>query len=329
MSSMPPEWSPHAATWMGFPNAAYRGTGVSTEQVQDAWATIANAIADHEAVKMLCHPTSLRSARKRLSARVDIIECPLNDAWLRDSGPTFVVDDEQLVGIDWRFNGWGDNTEFDWQADNDIAGFVCQHLGCERRPSALTNEGGGLHVGHQGQVLLTRTVQLDPARNPDWTDEAVETEIHSQLGTEQAIWLDRGLYRDYEANGTNGHVDMVACFTPSGPVLLHWQQHEQHPDHQQCTAIHAQLRDAGIDVLPLNAPTTVRDNIDWVDYSYINHYVVNDAVIVPAFNDPNDGLAMDMLREVYPQREVRSFDARVIFAMGGGVHCITQQQPLL
>ncbi len=329
MSNMPPEWAPHSATWMGYPSAAYDGCGVSTEEAQQAWANVANAISDHERLFMLCHPTQKTSAKKRLSSAIELVDYSLNDAWLRDTGPTFIIESNRLVGIDWRFNGWGNNTQLEWQQDAGIARFICEYLDCEARSSTLTNEGGGLHVSGQDQVLLTKTVQLDPGRNPDWSQSDVESEIHALLGTERAIWLERGLYRDYEENGTRGHVDIVACFTPNDDVLFHEQTQEQHPDHINCRELRAQLADAGLNVVPIAAPKVLRDNYNWVDYSYLNHYVCNGAVIVPTFADPNDGPALERLAEVYPDRAIRGIDARVIFAMGGGVHCITQQQPLV
>lgn len=327
MRYMPPEWAAHDATWMGFPSSAYDGAGVSTAEAQTAWAAVANTLVDHEPVRMLCHPQWLKQARKQLSGRVELVSYAIDDAWLRDTGPTFVLDDGNLLGVDWRFNGWGDNTQFDTSVDAGIARKICEYLDCGISPSTLTNEGGGIHVNGEGTVLLTRTVQLDPQRNAGWTATAVEQEIHHQLGTSYALWLDQGLYRDYLDHGTRGHVDIVACFTPAGQVLMHMQSNPEHPDHQRCQSFAKTLHDAGLDVVTIPAPVTLRDNRDWVDYSYLNHYVLNGAVLVPTFNDRNDTPVIELLSEYYPGRTVRGIDARVIFAQGGGVHCITQQQP--
>lgn len=327
MRYIPPEWAPHDATWMGFPSSAYDGAGVSTSQAQAAWAAVANILADHEPVRMLCHPDWLKQAQKCLSSTVELVPYHLEDAWLRDTGPTFVIDSGRLLGVDWQFNGWGDNTQFDYSQDAGIARAICAHLGCDTSPSTLTNEGGGIHVNNEGMVLLTRTVQLDPQRNPGWSAHEVETEIHRQLGTSQALWLEQGLYRDYLDHGTRGHVDIVACFAPNGELLLHAQGHPDHPDHQRCQSFANTLKEAGFEVVSIEAPATLRDNRDWVDYSYINHYVLNGAVLVPTFNDKHDAAVIELLSEYYPGRAVRGVDARVIFAQGGGVHCITQQQP--
>lgn len=324
---MPPEWGPHDATWMGFPKQAYPGSGVSTEDVQRAWASVANTVADHEPVHMVCNAESLPTARKLLAGNVTLHKARFEDAWLRDSGPTFVIDSGVLIAVDWRFNGWGNNTSFDWAEDAELARFIADIVEAPVDRSALTNEGGGIHVSDNGQVLLTETVQLDPGRNPDWDSGQVEAEIHLRLGTQRAIWLPKGLYRDYLSHGTRGHVDMVACFTPDGSVLLHQQTDSGHPDRQLFEPLKALLEGAGLKVQPLGAPRTLRDNKDWVDYSYINHYTVNDAVVVPTFADGNDAPALELLGETYPGRAIRGVDARAVFAMGGGIHCITQQQP--
>ena len=324
---MPPEWAEHAATWMAFPVSAYPGAGVSDDEVYQAWSNVANLIADHEAVHMLCRPEQKRVAQRLLSGAVTLHDSSHNDAWLRDSGPTFVTSDQGLGGVDWVFNGWGDHTAFDWEADNAVASHIAQLTDAEIVPSTMVNEGGGIHVNGLGDVLLTETVQLDPDRNPQWDRAQVETEIHRQLGTQRALWLPRGLFRDYKEHGTRGHVDIVACFSPDGSVLLHRQINESHPDAALFDTLCERFDNWDLPIIEVSAPETLRDNRDWVDYSYINHYVANGAVILPVFNDRNDAPAQECLAECYPGRTIRPIDARVIFAMGGGVHCITQQQP--
>ena len=326
---MPPEWAPHEATWMAFPPAAYPQAGVSDAEVWQAWAAVANLIVDHEPVHMLCNPEQQTQAQRLLSSAVVLHQADFNDAWLRDTGPTFVSDAGVLKGVDWRFNGWGDNTSFEWGPDAGLARQIADILTIESLDSPLTNEGGGIHIDGGKKVLMTDTVQLDPDRNPDWTRSQVEAEVHQQLGTEEAIWLPRGLWRDYKAHGTRGHVDMVACFNAAGTVLLHQQQNRDHPDFECHNAHLKVLESAGLPTRNIPAPRVLKDGHGWVDYSYINHYVANGVVVQPTFSDPHDGLASEQLAELWPGREIRTIDARTLFAMGGGVHCITQQQPRL
>ena len=324
---MPPEWAPHAATWMGFPRDSYAESGLNREAVQDAWSAVANAISDYEPVRMLCHPEDLPPAERKLSASIDVIPVTLNDAWLRDIGPTFVMEDDALVAIDWQFNGWGQNTEFGWEDDDAIARQIAEILAVPTERTEIVNEGGGIHVDGRGTVLLTDTVQLDPTRNPGHDRGSIAAHIHNALGTDRAIWLSKGLWRDNFLNGTKGHVDIVACFAPDGRLLVHRQTSKDHPDFALWDDLAQQFSDEGLEVLPLEAPHTLKDHRDWVDYSYINHYVCNGAVICPRFDDPRDDAARERLEDAYPGRDIRMLDARALFAMGGGIHCITQQQP--
>lgn len=325
---MPPEWAPHEATWMGFPRDSYRESGLNREAVQRAWARVANQISEYESVRMLCHEEDLNIATQCLSAAIECIPTQLNDAWLRDIGPTFVVENDALVAIDWQFNGWGHNTEFDWALDDAVAGDIAGRLNLRAERSPIVNEGGGIHVNGADWVMLTDTVQLDPQRNPGADRDEITRQVHGLLGTQHAIWLSRGLWRDNFLNGTKGHVDIVACFTPDGRVLLHQQLEQAHPDHALYTELRATIEAAGFEVIPLPAPRVLRDNRDWVDYSYINHYVCNGAVMCPGFSDAHDDKAREILSDVYPGRDILVIESRALFAMGGGIHCITQQQPL-
>jgi agmatine deiminase len=264
-----------------------------------------------------------------IDSRVTLLPAPLDDAWMRDMGPTFVRDDRgELVAVDWVFNGWGAQDWATWDNDAQVAPTVAAAAGVVVLPSPMTNEGGGIHVDGRGTVLLTETVQLDPGRNPSWTRDEVEAELCRTLGIERAVWLSRGLARDYEQFGTRGHVDIVAAFAGPDTILFHDQQDPAHPDFAVSAEVRRTLEAAGTwDLVAVPAPVTTRDAEGWVDYSYINHYVCNGGVILCAFDDPNDDVAAAILRRAYPEREVVLVDARVIFSRGGGIHCITQQQP--
>ena len=333
---MPAEWEPHERTWMAFPrsNATF-GTedSASLHNARTAWAHVANTIARYEPVTMIANPNQGRFAIELLHSDVSVIELPIDDAWLRDSGPTFTLGAQQLGASEWVFNGWGAQDWATWDSDALLASSIAHESGAEVRHSALTNEGGGIHVDGVGTVLLTDTVQLDPRRNPQWSREQVEVEIHAQLGTTRAIWLPRGLTRDYEAFGTSGHVDIVATFVRPGLVAAHSQRDPNHPDFEVTKELIALLRastDASgnvLEVIEVPAPTVLIVDGLCVDYSYINHYVGNGFVVVGTFDDPRDEEAIEIVSRLYPGRTIEAVDGRAIFRHGGGVHCITQQQP--
>ncbi|HRO31413.1 MULTISPECIES: agmatine/peptidylarginine deiminase [Micrococcaceae] len=337
-SVMPPEWAPHERTWMSFPtpNDTFGAPGSEgLGRARTAWTSVARTIARYEPVTVVSHPQDEAAARDLLGSDVEILPAVLDDAWMRDSGPTFTLDPfGALSAVNWVFNGWGAQSWARWDQDRHLAATVAHHAQVPARDSRLVNEGGGFHVDGRGTVLLTETVQLDPDRNPGLTRSAVEAEIHHQLGTTHAVWLSRGLTRDYDGFGTRGHVDIVASFTEAGTVLLHRQDDPGHPDHQVTRRLREELGGAvdaqgrPLRVVDVPAPSALRDAEGWVDYSYINHYVANGAVILCAFGEPEaDALAAGILGEAYPGRTVELVDARDIFAFGGGIHCITQQQP--
>ncbi len=328
---MPAEWEPHDRTWMAWPTSGYTlgDTPAAADEARRAWAAVANAVVDFEPVTMVVDPSDTGIVADWLDDRVELVTASLDDAWMRDIGPTFVIGaGGEVAGVDWVFNGWGAADWATWEHDARIASVVCQAAAAEIVPSSMVNEGGGIHVDGEGTVLVTRTVQLGEGRNAHWTQDQVELELHRTLGVDRVIWLDRGLTRDYDEFGTRGHVDIVACFAGPGTVLFHDQRAPEHPDFAVTQEVRAALAAHGdLELIAVPAPDVLRDEEGWVDYSYINHYVCNGAVILCSFDDPGDERAAALLRRAYPGREVVLVDARAIFARGGGIHCITQQQP--
>jgi agmatine deiminase len=328
---MPPEWQKHQQTWIAFPSSAYTlgETAAEHEAARKTWAAVANAASEFEPVKMVVNPGDQDIAKRYLSAAIEIIDIPINDAWIRDSGPSFTLNEKgELGAIDWVFNGWGDQPWAKYDLDALLAIQIAGHAGAKISDSSLINEGGGFHLNDKGQVLLTETVQLGLGRNALMTKAEVEKEIHAQLGTTEAIWLKRGLTRDYDEFGTRGHVDIVACFLPDGRVMYHDQRNPNHPDYVVSAEVREVFIRKGIETLAVSAPETLKDEVGYVDYSYINHYVLNHGVLLCSFDDSRDKETKALMREAYPGREIVLVDARELFARGGGIHCITQQQPM-
>jgi agmatine deiminase len=315
---------------MAWPSAGYTlgETEVDIAEARGAWASVANAIVKYEPVTMVVDPSAVAVAREWLDERVDIVEGQLDDAWMRDMGPTFVTGpDGDAFGVDWIFNGWGAQAWATWGHDAEIGRAVLAAANVPVISSSLTNEGGGIHTNGAGVVLVTETVQLDPGRNPGWTRDEVERELFDTLGATRVVWLPRGLTRDYDEFGTRGHVDIVATFCNLTTVLYHDQRNPEHPDFAVTEQVRAVLEAQGFDLVAVPAPDTLRDDEGFVDYSYINHYVCNGAVILCGFDDAGDEVAKGILEKAYPGRTIELVDARALFARGGGIHCITQQQP--
>jgi agmatine deiminase len=322
---------------MAWPSSGYTlgDDAQEAELARATWAAVAGAVAAFEPVTMVVDPAAAADAARHLGPAVDVLYAQLDDAWMRDIGPTFVTDERgRLCAIDWVFNGWGAQAWASWSLDARIAETVAASAGARVIPSPMVNEGGALHVDGEGTVLVTRTVQLDEHRNPGWDAAAVEAELARTLGVERVIWLPRGLTRDYDEYGTRGHVDVVATFASPGTVLVHLQEDPGHPDHAVTHGIAELLRsetDARgrrLTVIEVPAPRATHDDSGPVDYSYINHSVVNGGVVLCGFGEPEaDARAAAIIGAAYPGRRVELVDARPLFARGGGIHCITQQQP--
>lgn len=327
---MPAEWEPHERTWMAFPTDNPTFTGPDAlHAARQAWAAVATTIARYEPVTMLANTGESATAHTYLPPGITVVEHPLDDAWLRDSGPTFLVDGRGgLASANWVFNGWGAQSWAVWEKDAQVGAAVSALAGAMPYPSRLVNEGGAIHVDGAGTVLLTETVQLDPDRNPGWTRAEVEAELRAFLGVRRCIWMPRGLTADYEMYGTRGHIDIFAAFVRPGVVVAHSQPDPAHPDFEVCKENIALLRAEGLEVIEVLAPTVTSVDGQPVDWSYINHYLANGAVVLCAFDDPRDEEAAALFGKLFPSRKVELVDAREIFAGGGGIHCITQQQPL-
>ena len=337
--TMPPETAPQDRIWMAYPphGSEVTTTASATEEARSAWSAVAHAALDFEAVTMVVDPADVADARRRLSSGIELVEAPLDDAWMRDIGPTFVHGpDGAQAAVTWTFNGWGQQQ--DAGRDRLVGAEVAAAAGVPTVPSRLVNEGGGIHVDGLGTVLVTETVQLDPRRNPGWTRADVEAELARTIGATHAVWLPRGLYRDAKRYGTRGHVDIVATIPSPGRLLVHVQRDPAHPDHAITQDLLRTLRDSADatgcawEIVEIPAPRVLRDpieggEVDWVDYSYVNHLVLNGGVIACGFGDRHDESARAILAEEYAGREVVAVEARPIFARGGGIHCITQQQP--
>lgn len=333
---MPIEGSAQDRLWLCFPKENDTlGLGGGPEAGYRVWAEVANLAARFEPVSVIVDPSERHRAARMLDAQIERVEAPIDDFWLRDSGASFVLADDGTLGaVDWVFTGWGAANPDAYARDNRIAALMAAHSGATPVPSLLANEGGGFHVDGDGTVLLTETVQLDPARNPHADHTRIEAELSRTIGARHFIWLPRGLEADYGPFGTKGHVDIVATMPRSGVVLLHAQRDRSHPDARLTQHLREHLsaqtnaHGTKLEVIDLPAPATLKVAGQWVDWSYVNHVVINNAVIACSFGEPAaDARAAGILAEAYPGREVVTIDAREIFARGGGIHCITQQQP--
>jgi agmatine deiminase len=320
--TMPPEWATHESTLVAWPSRAELW-GPCLEAAKDEYAATANAIAAFEPVLMVARPEDAAEARRRCAAAVEIVELPIDDSWLRDSGPIVVSDRHgDRVAVDFGFNAWGEKfTPYD--EDVKVAARLAERLGLPRRASDMVLEGGSITVDGEGTLLTTEQCLLHPSRNPGMDRAAIEAELRDQLGVERVVWLGQGLVEDRD---TDGHVDLIAAFLPSGPVLLQ-DVPEGNPNHAACRENLARLEAAGLAVRPMPELAYTEVAGEAVAVSYMNHYICNGGVVVPLAGRDPDAAALDVLADAYPGYEVVGVPGAVLAYGGGGPHCITQQVP--
>lgn len=344
---MPGEFEPHAACWMLWPARP----DVWREQAAPArstFAAVAAAIARFEPVRIGVLPHLMAAARASVPEAVTLVEMAYNDAWMRDVGPTFVVDDAGgRRGIDWRFNAWGGLYE-DYRADDGVAAAVLDWCGVPRERAPLVMEGGALAADGEGTLIVTEQCLLNPNRNPDLDRKQIESHLKRLLGAEVVIWLGEGVHGDE----TDGHVDNLCTFVRPGSVALTWSDDPADPQHaisrDALERLH-RARDARgrrLEVHKIHQPgpmvvrpeeaaglvrvagTLERPAGSRLAASYVNYYLANRAVIVPVFDDRRDGAALATIARLHPEREVVPIESREILLGGGNIHCITQQEPL-
>ncbi len=325
---MPAEWEPHARCWMEWPcrEALWRE---QIEAARDATAMVARAIARFEPVTMVARPELAGDARIRCGGEVEVFPLAHDDSWMRDNGPTFVVDGQGGVGgVDWRFNGWGGKYP-DCADDAAVPKAVLAQLGMRRYTAPLVLEGGAVHVDGEGTLLATEQCVLNPNRNPELAREDMERLLQSYLGVSKIIWLGEGL----EDDETDGHVDNVACFARPGVVLALTSRDAADGNHRALSENLDRLRGATdsagrrLEVIEVGQPARRDGPQGRLPLSYLNFYIANDAVILPSFGDPEDERARRTIAEAFAERRVVQLPASTLTLGGGGIHCITQQQP--
>jgi agmatine deiminase len=327
---LPAEWVPHARTWMAWPARPATWHG-AIEAGRAAHVEVARAIAGFEKVTMVCNPGAMAEASLRCGPGIDLLPMPLSDGWMRDIGPTFVVDPAgTLAGVDWRHNGWG-GLHNDFAADAKVAAGVLAQSGHPRVAPEIVLEGGAFSGDGAGTVLVTEECLLDPNRNPGMGKAEIESILADSLGARTVIWLGHG----YDGDETRGHVDEIACFVKPGTVLFQVTDDSRDVNYlsqrDNLVRLRAAHDAAGRPLEIVEVPQPARRELDGrrLTLSYVNFIFVNGGAIIPSFGDPADAPAFRVFEALFPDRKIVQLQADDLVIGGGGIHCITQQEPAL
>jgi agmatine deiminase len=328
---MPDESEPHDRTWMAFgASRAVWGRRLLPE-VQNNLAAIAKTISQYEPVFMLVRQEDYDIAAQKCGSSVNLVISPLDDIWMRDTGPVFVRDDRgHLAGVDFNFNGWGNKQNYD--NDARVAEFVLKESDVRTIDTKLVLEGGGIEVDGKGTAIITESCVINENRNPDLTKADCETLLKTLLGLRKIIWLPGIRGQDI----TDGHTDFYARFVRPGVVVAGYEPDPASFDRavtQKHLEILRSVTDADnrkLEVTTIESPTSIRPRFENNEFAagYINFYIVNGAVIAPEFGDSiADSKAKSTLQNLFPDRDIVQLNIDAIASGGGGIHCTTQQQP--
>ncbi|NUU61476.1 agmatine deiminase family protein [Paenibacillus agri] len=331
--TMPPEWSQHERTFISWPVQASMCFPDNHESVCQGYAEIIKAMAEFEPVTVIVNPDELKTVEALVGGpRVSLLPIAHNDAWLRDNGPTFVVNEEgALAGVNWKFNAWGGKYS-PWDLDDNVAPQILEHLKVTRYDAPLVMEGGSIHTDGEGTVLTTEECLLNTNRNPDLGRDEIEEQLRNYIGAESVIWLKRGLSGDE----TDGHVDNIACFAAPGKVIIQVcddPQDENYEITQENLRILENATDAKgrkLEIIKIQQPPRVDGEDGRLTLSYLNFYFVNGGIVLPVFGGTaveTDKLAAETLAGLFPDRRIRTVNGMAVIGEGGNVHCTTQQMP--
>ncbi len=329
--AMPAEWAPHARTWMCWPcRIEAWGGPEGLLRAKQAVARVARAISTFEPVTMAVRPEDAAEPKLACAGKIEAVEFPIDDSWARDSGPTFVTGEGGKAAVSWTFNAWG-NKYHPYTDDSAFAGRVAKRLDAKLYRAPLVCEGGAIHVDGEGTLITCEQTLLNTNRNADLMQADVEEVLALYTGARKIVWLGEGFSDDE----TDGHVDNIACFAGPGRVLVGVPASKSHPDYKPVQEAIRRLKEAhdahgrAFEIVEIVQPKKLgRDARGRLHQaSYINFYLCNGGLVMPGFDDPHDERARETLALAFPGRDILQVDALDIVEGGGGIHCITQQEP--
>ncbi|MGS2718453.1 agmatine deiminase family protein [Eionea flava] len=332
---MPDESDTHQQTWMAFVANDYIWSPHQSHEIKRNLALIANTIAKYEPVSVLVSPADYREAKLLLTQKknefpIELVIFEVNDFWLRDTGPTFVVDQKkELFAIDFNFNGWGNKQRHD--KDANVARFITDYSKATPIVTQLVLEGGCIEVDGHGTAIVSKSCVLNDNRNPHLNREQIEQELLYLLGLKKIIWLNGVKGKDI----TDGHTDFYARFVKPRHIVVHRENDRKSYDYdvtRENIRILKKSTDAKgnkLHVTIIDAPDSINEQWSVSDFAagYIGYYVCNGAVIAQKFGDKKaDNNARLILERAFPDRVIEQLQVDGIASGGGSIHCTTQQQ---
>jgi agmatine deiminase len=328
---MPAEWEPHRATWLSWPHRLATWPG-KFEPIPPLYARFVRELVTSEPVCVLASGDPLAQARAMLHdvPHVTFYGIPTDDAWVRDSGPTFLTGPagSPPVLVDWGYNAWGGKYP-PYENDKAIGRLIAPKIGYERHEPSIILEGGAIDPDGRGTLLTTEQCLLNPNRNPQFSRAEIEKYLADFLAIRKVLWLGSGIVGD----DTDGHIDELARFVAPRTIVAAVEDDPNDENYAALADNFARLKsmtDADgnpLEVIPLPLPGPIFHKGQRLPASYCNFYIANSLVAVPQYGDPADASAAEILSKLFPTRRISPLPARDLVLGLGAFHCITQQQP--
>ena len=334
--SLLPEWAPQSAVMLTWPHPNTDWSD-QLEQIESVFVHMVKEISQHEQLLIVCNSQIHRQHIADQLGHINPERCVYviadsNDSWCRDHGPVSIVEDGQIRLLDFQFNGWGN--KFAAELDNAI-NRTCQQQSVFQVPMThidLVLEGGSIDTDGRGTLLTTEHCLLSDTRNPRYSKTRLEHELQQLLGVQRILWLKHGAL---QGDDTDSHIDTLARFCNEDTIVYCQCNDKSDPHYKELQLMQQELacftREDGrpYNLVPLPLPVAVFDPQDGhrLPATYANFLIINDAVLVPVYNNPHDDEALRTLSNIFPDRRVTGINCLPVIKQHGSLHCLTMQLP--
>ena len=333
----PAEFAPHAATWLSWPHKEASWPG-KIHTIYPYYSRFIKELTKGEKVNINVNDQAMRDfalqhllAAEVDPARVEFFFHPTNDAWCRDHGPAFLVNQtakHKKIVVDWNYNAWG-NKYPPYDLDDVIPTFIAKHYNIPVYYPGIIMEGGSVEFNGKGTVMTSTACLLNPNRNPHLTQEQIEGYLHHYYGIDQVLWIDEGIVGD----DTDGHIDDTARFVNEDTVIAVVEENKNDENYELLQRNLRQLKamrllnGKQLNIAEIPMPDEVIYEDQRLPASYANFYIANHSVIVPTFNCNKDEKVLQLIQDCFPGRKVVGIDSTDLIWGLGSFHCLSQQEP--
>lgn len=322
----PAEWEKQQSLWTAFPFDADEWDGQLSEAQEEIADFVITLVNHGQKTHLLCRNDSIRAlARERIDPFIndknslEYIIMPYGDIWLRDTGPITLINNNEKRALSFAFNGWGN--KFLMDGDQEVAEHIAKHQKLSLIHDPMIFEGGAIDVDGTGNAITTKQCVLNPNRNPNMTQDDIETILYQQLGIDKILWLNNGLIGDH----TDGHVDNLARFIGPKHILIPKAEKADDPNIDIYEDAAMRAKAFGLKVSRIASAGLYKVDGNIAPASYMNFVIANDIIIVPQFNISSDAKAIKAISQFFPTHKCKGLSSIALLSGGGSFHCASQQ----